>query len=65
MADLEAYAKPLAAEVYNGEVVLRTASGPFAVSLTPLAAAQTARNLAEAARIAMGNQASQPIDGRD
>lgn len=59
MVGTAAYEKPLSVEVYDGEVVLRSTEGPFSASLTPAAAAKTAEDLAEAARVACRNQASQ------
>lgn len=65
MPDTEAYEEPLAVQVCDGEVVLSTPNGPFGVSLTASAAARTAENLAEAARRALGGQASQLTGARD
>lgn len=59
MVGTGAYQKPLSVEVCDGEVVLRSTEGPFCASLTPAAAAKTAEYLAEAARAAVHNQASQ------
>ena len=60
-----AYEQPLAVEVCDGEVVLRSEDGPFAVSLTANAAGLTARDLAAAAEHARGPQASQTDVVRD
>jgi len=65
MKATNAYDQPLSVEVYEGEVVLRTGDGPFAVSLTPDAAAKTAEGLAEAAERARTDQASQTTVARD
>jgi len=65
MAGPNAYDKPLSVEVYDGEVVLSATDGPFSVSLTALAAAKTAENLAKAAKIAFSDQASQDSTSRD
>ena len=65
MAGTNAYEKPLSVEVYEGEVVLRTTEGPFSASLTAAAAAQTAEDLAKAAKLALGDQASQDTVSRD
>lgn len=59
MVGTTAYQKPLCVEVFDGEVVLRSAEGPFSASLTPAAAAKTAEDLAKAARVAIRHQASQ------
>jgi hypothetical protein len=61
----KAYEHPLSVEVCEGEVVLRSDEGPFAVALTADAAAQTAEQLAKAARAARGGQASQTVVARD
>ena len=61
----KAYEQPLAVEVCDGEVVLRTEDGPFAVSLTANAAALTARELAGAAERARGGHASHTEVVRD
>ena len=65
MTATNAYEQPLSVEVWDGEVVLRAEAGPFAVSLTPDAAARTAEELAEAAQRARIAQASQTTDARD
>ena len=50
MSKTQAYDKALLVEVYEGEVVLRALDGPMGVSLTPRAAAETAKALAKAAQ---------------
>jgi hypothetical protein len=45
----DAYDQPLSVEVFDGEVVVRAATGPMAIALTPRAAAATAEQLAQAA----------------
>lgn len=49
MSRTRAYEKALCVEVFDGEVVLRADEGPTGVSLTPEAAAETAKQLARAA----------------
>ncbi|MBS0333189.1 MAG: hypothetical protein JSS35_10515 [Proteobacteria bacterium] len=44
--------RALAVEVFDGEIVLRDEQGPAAVALTPAAAEETAKRLAEAVRVA-------------
>jgi len=61
----KAYEKPLAVEIFDGEVVLRATDGPFSASLTAAAAAKTAEDLAEAARTAFACQTSQVRTVRD
>jgi hypothetical protein len=59
VSNTQAYDKALSVEVYDGEVVLRTSDGPMAVSLTPRAAAETADELAKAAKLAASHHDSQ------
>lgn len=59
-----AFDRALCVEVYDGEVVIRSADGPTGLSLTARAAAETAEQLAKAARIA-ALQASQTSAVRD
>ena len=65
MSITQAYEQQLYVEVCDGEVVLRSEDGPFAVSLTAQAAALTARELAAAAERARAPQASQTDAVRD
>ena len=65
MMPTNAYEEPLVVEVFDGDIVMRTGEGPFAVSLTPTAAAKTAENLARAARTIEPVQASQTTVSRD
>lgn len=65
MTATSAYDRPLAIEVFDGEVVLRSPEGPFGVSLTAAAAAKTAEDLAVAARQALADQESQTGGLRD
>ena len=54
----------LAVEVFEGEIVVRDEHGPAAVALTPAAAEETAKRLAEAVRAADDDQLSQTDDTR-
>ena len=59
MSNGQPYAKPLAVEVFDGEVVVTASDGPLGISLTADAAAETAERLAVAAQLARQHQGSQ------
>ena len=60
---MQAYSKPMCAELIDGEVVLSAPSGAASVCLTPQAALETAERLKRAAELAQrapdASQASQ------
>jgi hypothetical protein len=58
MSNDRPYAKPLAVQVFDGEVVITASDGPLGISMTAEAAAETAERLAAAAQLAREHQGS-------